>query len=411
MSWILLWFAVRARRGGLMGALALTLVGCGGGGGGEAPAPATPPSITSQPASQTVTAPATATFTVSASGATSYQWRRNGTDIAGATAASYTTPATVPTDNGASFTVLVSNAHGSVQSSAAILNVAAPPPGALTNETLVHDSLTRTYLKHTPQSMPATAVPLVIVLHGGAEGAATAASAARATARWRDIADLEKFVLVYPDAVDNNWRDCRSDATILGSANDVGFLAALIDKIAAERAIDTARVYITGVSNGGLMSYRMALELSSRIAGIGAVIANMAVDPLRICGMAPQPLAVVIMNGTADGLMPFAGGNVSPGTDRGTVQSAPSSRDYWATVNGCAAAPTVESLPDLDPNDASTVVKQTYSNCSSGKPVVFFRIDGGGHFMPSRIFLNAGRQNRDIEGADEIWRVLKNVRR
>src|SRR5204863_1414392 len=90
-------------------------------------AAAVAPSITTQPASQTMTAGQTATFTVVAAGTAplSYQWRKNGTAISGATSASYTTPATTAADNGAQFTIVVSNIAGSVTSNAALLTVSA----------------------------------------------------------------------------------------------------------------------------------------------------------------------------------------------------------------------------------------------------------------------------------------------
>jgi polyhydroxybutyrate depolymerase len=396
----------------LLPAVALLFLAACGGGGSDAPA-AVAPSITRQPVATTVTAPSAASFSVAATGTgpLSYQWRRNGVDVAGATSAAYQTSATTVADNGASYSVVVSNAAGTVASSAAVLSVSAPVPGALTNESLVHDAISRTYLKYTPSAMPTSAVPLVIVLHGGTEDGATAASAARPTSAWRDIADLEKFVVLYPDGISNNWRDCRSDASLGAAANDVGFVDALITRLAAERAIDLTRVYVTGASNGGMMAYRLAQELPNRIAGIGAVVANLPVDPQSSCRAASVPVSVVIMNGTADTIMPFAGGTVGFNANSGTVRSAVDTRNFWATLNGCAASPTDEALPDVDPTDTITIVKQTYAGCRDNKQVVFFRVDGGGHNMPSRRYLTTGRQGRDIEAADEIWRILRNSRR
>src|SRR5437762_135422 len=112
--------------------LGLTLSGCGGSDASpSAQSPVNPvaPAITTQPASQTVSAGQTATFTVTAAGTAplSYQWQRNGTAIGAATAASYTTPATTAADNGDLFTVIVSNAAGSVTSTAAALTVNSVP--------------------------------------------------------------------------------------------------------------------------------------------------------------------------------------------------------------------------------------------------------------------------------------------
>lgn len=395
-------------------AIAALLVACGGGGGSNALTQpmVTVPVITAQAASASVVAPAAASFSVTATGASGYQWRRNGTDISGATGSALAVSSTAPADNGSTFTVLVSNSAGSVTSASAVLSVAPPVAGVLSNESLLVSGVTRTFLKYTPSAMPAGVAPLVIVLHGGTEDGATAAGATRATAAWRDIADLAKFIVLYPDGIGGNWNDCRSDATVIGTADDVGFLDALITRAGNDRPIDATRVYVTGVSNGGLMSYRIAYQLAARVAGIGAVIANLPVDPAATCRPAGQPIGVVIMDGTADPLMPFAGGVVALSTSRGTVLSATATRDYWAGVNGCTGAPVSQTLADIDATDGSTVVKQNYASCSSGKPVVFFRLDGGGHNMPSKRYLSgSGSQNRDIEAAEEIWGVLRDVHR
>ena len=238
------------------------------------------------------------------------------------------------------------------------------------------------------------------------------ASASRATNVWQGLADLEKFLLLYPDGMANGWRDCRSDASLRTSADDVGFIDALITRVAGERAIDLSRVYVTGASNGGMMSYRIAQELATRIAGVGAVIANLPVDPMNLCRAATVPITTVIINGTLDPLMPFAGGTVALNAQSGMVRSAIETRDYWISVNGCAVTPASETLPDLDPTDGITTFRQSFTGCRSGTQVVFFRMDGGGHTMPSRQVVEAtARQGRDIEGAEEIWRVLKNARR
>jgi sugar lactone lactonase YvrE len=101
----------------------VSLVACSGGGGGGGPPPVKPPIITTQPASQTVNAGSAVTFTVAASGATSYQWDRNGQPISGATSASYTLSPAVSANNGDSYTVVASNAGGSVTSTAGALRV------------------------------------------------------------------------------------------------------------------------------------------------------------------------------------------------------------------------------------------------------------------------------------------------
>ena len=108
----------------ILAGFAIFPVACNSGAGAMAPA------VTTQPASQTVTAGQTATFTVTATGTSplAYQWQKNGSNVSGATSASYTTPATTPSDSGSTFVVVVSNSAGAVTSKAATLTVNAPPP-------------------------------------------------------------------------------------------------------------------------------------------------------------------------------------------------------------------------------------------------------------------------------------------
>jgi len=283
--------------------------------------------------------------------------------------------------------------------------------GTLTDHSIGHNGVVRTYKKYLPDGLPDTPVPLVFVLHGGGENADRTASTARASFQWQVLADRDKFIVVYPNGVDNQWHDCRSDAhSIIGQADDVGFIDTLITRLSTEHHIDPARVYATGASNGGMMSYRLAFEFSDRIAAIGAVIANLPVDPAGECTSPINPTTVVIMNGTADPLMPYGGGRVANSPARGTVRSASDTRDFWVNVNACNPTPVVENLPDLDPTDGSTVTKEIYSGCREGTHVVFFRVNGGGHTQPSIAHRIAGtRQNHDIESVHVIWEILKNT--
>jgi poly(3-hydroxybutyrate) depolymerase len=116
---------------------------------------------------------------------------------------------------------------------------------------------------------------------------------------------------------------------------------------------------------------------------------------------------------TVDPLMPFAGGGVAVSTspDGGTVISANATRDVWVAANGCNSTPVVDNLPDIYPADGITITRETYTGCRGSHKVVFFRSEGGGHTTPSLRYFTAGRQSRDIEGAEEIWKVLRDARR
>jgi polyhydroxybutyrate depolymerase len=375
-----------------------------------------PPTITSQPSAVSVVAPASVTFFVTATGTAtlSYQWRRNGVDIAGATTASYTLTPTSVADSGANFSVRISNSAGTVESANAALTVTAPVtlPGTLTSESIISSGIERNYLVYTPANLPSTTVPLVVVLHGGSQDAAVTASETLPTFVWRIIADREKIIVAFPNGLNNQWNDCRSDIVGRSTANDTAFISGMIDRISTQRAIDTSRIYVTGASNGGMMAYRIAIELGSRIAGVGAVIANLPVDPLRECpATPPNAMSVVIMNGNADPLMPFEGGGVAMSSTSGTVRSVNASRDYWIAANGCDAVPAIENFPDINTTDGVTVSRELYTGCRGAHKVAFFKSDGGGHTTPSLKYFTQGSQSRDIEGNEEMWKILRDARR
>ena len=239
--------------------------------------------------------------------------------------------------------------------------------------------------------------------------------AAGGAQEWPRIADEEGALLLVPNGTnrdtgapsgdDQNRNDCRSQGPT--AADDVDFIDALL-RWTADRfsdvtlSLDTARTFVTGPSNGGLMTYRLATELPDRVAAAAAFIANR--PELSECPMATDPIPVLIVNGTDDPLMPYDGGSIVGNRD--TVASAEATRDYWVEVNRADTTErTVTQLPDRDPDDGSIVV------CENDPPttdpvsarVRFCRVEGGGHIMPSIDHRLRGQQNHDVEGARLAW--------
>lgn len=275
----------------------------------------------------------------------------------------------------------------------------------------------RTYVPHELQS-PA---PVVVLLHGGTQSMRTIfRPSSGGTRGWTEVADDGGFLLVVPNGVnaatgdpfgdDQNWNDCRGDATMSETgADDVGFIAALLDWIGARYDIDRDRVYATGSSNGGQMSFRLAVELGDRFAAIAPFIANWAAVPS--CTEPWGPVPVQMVNGTADKYQPWRGGSV-PG-DRGTVVSVADTLALWLAINHAGPEPVEDRpLPDRDPFDGTTLHLQRFEGAAE---VVLVTVEGGGHTMPSiahpvpawiRILLGLGAQNRDVEGSRLAWEFL-----
>jgi polyhydroxybutyrate depolymerase len=239
--------------------------------------------------------------------------------------------------------------------------------------------LDRTYRVHIPPSYDANRpAPLVIALHGGR---GTGKKMERLSPLSQQ-SDKSGFIVAYPDAVGRNWNDSRSVTKYRShreNIDDVGFVAALIDSLATQWNIDRRRVYVTGASNGALMSYRLACELADKITAIAAVIGSMAVNITATCAPS-RPVPVLMINGTEDKLIPWDGGYVRFGRKTfGRILSVPDTASFWATHNGCHVTPEVTMLADVEPEDGTRVYERTYSGCNNGVAVVLYEIRGGGH--------------------------------
>lgn len=282
------------------------------------------------------------------------------------------------------------------------------PLSGVTLESIPLDGRPRTYLLHVPQGYDgATAVPLVLVLHGFLE---TGFAAARIT-RFAELADRgEGFIAVFPNALRRAWRyQATGEDTpgFLRQIDDVAFVDALLDRLQADYNVDPNRIYAAGFSAGGFMAQRLACAIPERIAAVAAVSASLTEDSAEACAPA-VPVPVVMLAGTADPIVPYEGGPVRMGPGRETrFLSMEETAAFWAERNGCASPPEVTPLPDTDPGDGTTVDRLDYGGCAAGAGVTLYRIEGGGHawpggraWYPERI---TGRTSRDFDGPEAVW--------
>ncbi|MEO7580612.1 MAG: PHB depolymerase family esterase [Massilia sp.] len=267
--------------------------------------------------------------------------------------------------------------------------------------------------------------PLVIVLHGHGSSAATTFGRDRINdpaAFWLDIAEREQLLVIAPDGwkgSDNKqgWNDCRADAPTNPATDDVGFLQALIDKAVAEYGADPQRVYITGGSNGGGMTYRAAIELRRAPAAIAVVSALMPAKSL--CAAPSRAVPVLIAHGTGDKIAPYAGGIVSHWSlkGRGSGISAEESVRVWRQLAGLPDTPVVSRFAHRQPSDPTAATRYVWGADPGKLQVVFLKIEQGGHNPPSiarRLSWLAvalvGEQNADLEFAEECWTFFKDKR-
>lgn len=262
---------------------------------------------------------------------------------------------------------------------------------------ITHDAMQRDYRLYVPAIYDGSEeVPLVINLHGYTSNGFEQ----EIYGDFRPVADTANFILIHPEGtLDNSgntfWNAFGSPSE---TVDDVGFLSALIDSIASEYNIDMNRVYSTGMSNGGFMSYKLACDLSSRIAAIASVTGAM-IDPAFLpCG-AVHPTPVMQIHGTADPTVPYLGSVGVLGAEAGVA--------YWVNYNNCNATAIETAVPDIDQTDACTADHFLYSGGDEGSSVELYRINGGGHTWPgSNPFLAFGVTNMDFSASGEIWRFF-----
>ena len=283
---------------------------------------------------------------------------------------------------------------------ASVVTLAAP-----VSETLKSGGDLRNYWLVSPEGIDrAKPAPLLLVLHGSA---GSGEDMMKVTQRgFERLADKEKFVLVYPDALERRWNDQG------GAVDDVGFLLTIVDKLVADGLVDKTRVYVTGISNGGMMAQRLACEQADRIAGIATVAGGLP-EPLQATCKPTRPLPVLVIHGTEDPIVPWAGGAVAGFEDFGKVLSARETAKFWAANNRCGDGGVIATEPDRDPKDGTRVKMEVFASCPAGAAVKLAAIEGGGHtwpggyqYLPERFI---GKTSQDVDANTLIWNFFKDA--
>ncbi|MBX7256225.1 MAG: alpha/beta hydrolase fold domain-containing protein [Candidatus Hydrogenedentes bacterium] len=293
-----------------------------------------------------------------------------------------------------------------------IPTMGCPQSGTGIRGSILVDGIKRTYLIHVPPSYsPDSPVPLLIALHPFAVTGIYMQSLTGFDA----IANSEGFIVVYPDGKRRHWNadpTPQSTVSALGKpADDVAFISALIDKLAADYAIDPKRVYVAGASNGALMTHRLACELTDRLAAVAAVMTTLPVGWEEAVSPS-SPLPILMIQGIDDPFFPWEGGTVQQGPFLSSqYQSMSDTVGFWIQNNAAQVPPVTEALPDTAGDDGTTAAKDTYSAGPGGAEVVLISVDGGGHTWPGGD-VNfpeslVGKTSFDFEASQVVWDFLK----
>jgi polyhydroxybutyrate depolymerase len=292
---------------------------------------------------------------------------------------------------------------------AALLGLAlcVPPVSAAADgaHTLTVAGVERSYLLHRPPQWHAgKRMPLVIALHGGGgSGAQMARDSGLDT-----TANAHGFLALYPNGSGRrrlltwNAGDCCAYAQ-RENIDDVGFLLALIDHAIAVHGADPARIYVTGMSNGAMMAYRLAALQPGRIAAVGAVSGTMDAT-LVPRGAVP----VMHVHGTADRLVPFAGGRGDRTVLIGVRNSVADTIAAWIRVNHADSRARSTPLPDLS-DDGMHAIEHRHRAGADPRNVVLIEVVGGGHAWPGpvRIERKAGLATRDFDVNELLWNFFR----
>ncbi len=248
------------------------------------------------------------------------------------------------------------------------------------------NGIPRSYRIHLPKPLPPGPLPLVFSLHGLGSNALEQ----EFYTQFSPMSDSAGFIVVYPDGVNGLW-----DIGIFAlPTNDVGFLTSLIDTIATRHSIDPNRVYSTGFSMGGFMSYRLACEASDRFAAIAPVSGLMA-DGLYGTCQPDRPVPVLHIHGDADNVVPVGGALGYQGLD--TLMA------FWRSVNSCPPVADTFYLPDAVANDSSFCIRYTYAPCEDSTEMVLWKVVGGEHTWPGAFPLPNLITNFDLRATRTVW--------
>ena len=286
------------------------------------------------------------------------------------------------------------------QPSAPTTDTFASLPAGETEHTLTHDGRERSYLLYVPASVNwSQPVPLVFVFHGGTGNG----KSARIMSGFNEVADQNGFIVAYPNGTGRlsddiiltwNGGECCGYAR-QENVDDVGFVRAMVAELQAQVNIDAQRIYASGMSNGGILSHRLACEASDLFAAIAPVAGT-----LNFAECAPSgPVAVIEFHGTADSHLPYDGGVGAESLAGVDFASVPDSIRFWTSFNGCASPPLTESFADI---------QHEAWDCAGNVHVELYTIIGGGHTWPGGRggWPGADEPTQSISASQLIWQFF-----
>ena len=256
-------------------------------------------------------------------------------------------------------------------------------------QSLIHDGIERSFILYIPSNYSETGdkMPLVFNFHGFTSNA----NQQRQYSAMDDVAEANDFIVCYPEGVGNAWNVGWNFGSM---EDDIGFTGAMIDYIEQNYSIDMQRVYSCGMSNGGYFSYRLACELSDKIAAVASVTGSFTETMLSNCNPS-RKVPVMEVHGTDDAIVPYDGMN-------GTAIPIEDVVAFWVDYNVCNTTADTTAIANTNSFDGCTSEMIEYLDCEGESEVVFVKITGGGHTWPGASIPLPGT-SLDYNGSQLVW--------
>ena len=274
--------------------------------------------------------------------------------------------------------------------------------GFVEERVIEHEGLKRSFLIYVPENIKENA-PLVVAIHGYT----STAKILMGYSGINQIADIEGFMVAYPqgtkDSRDNNFFNVGYEFHSDSKVNDVNFIREIVLNLTKDYKLNSKRVFATGMSNGGDMSYLLACTSSDLFTAVAPVAGVMMKDTLENCNP-EKKIPIFEIHGTKDSISKFEG-DMNNEDKWGAYYDLPSTIEFWVNKHALNEKETIQ-LENKNTEDGTTITFERYWSDESQREVWFYIINDGNHTWPGMTGLFSRTANQDINSAEEIWKFF-----
>ena len=274
--------------------------------------------------------------------------------------------------------------------------------GFVEERVIEHEGLERSFLIYVPTNIKENA-PLVVAIHGYTSSAKTLMGYSGIN----QIADKEGFLVAYPqgtkDSRDNNFFNVGYEFHSDSKVNDVNFIREIVLNLTKNYKLNSKRVFATGMSNGGDMSYLLACTSSDLFTAVAPVAGVMMKDTLENCNPVKK-IPIFEIHGTKDSISKFEG-DMNNEDKWGAYYDLPSTIEFWVNKHALSEKETIQ-LENKNTEDGTTITFERYWSDESQREVWFYIVNDGNHTWPGMTGLFSRTANQDINSAEEIWKFF-----